>query len=335
MGIIGIVSLLGGETWLQIRSLQQHLQAVLGREMPPFHPHLTFVVGEGGLDRKVLTDRIAALAASTAPFPIQAAGLGIFSAQLETLYLPVPRGPTLAAVQAVIYQSFAHAGGRIQGYYRLENWLPHVTLAHDAPAAKLVPEALRQLPVEGYNSYLSGFSLVETDAGGQLGIMREFPFRGLDALGANPFGLTSRPCQPSDREFVYRVVEGTLRPLVSAYHTWDPARFEDNFVRSWRDKLIVLAAQQGRPVGVVSFDPTPDDHLYINNLYLQPAAHGRGWGGWLLSWLERQSKGRPVRLHVWENNPAVGFYQRHGYRIVETEGHKHLMEKQPPAHAGR
>ena len=39
--------------------------------------------------------------------------------------------------------------------------------------------------------------------------------------------------------------------------------------------------------------------------------------------------GRLVRLHVWENNPAVGFYRRNGYRIMATDGHKHLMEKQP------
>jgi ribosomal protein S18 acetylase RimI-like enzyme len=69
--------------------------------------------------------------------------------------------------------------------------------------------------------------------------------------------------------------------------------------------------------------------LYIAGLILDPAVHGQGIGSWLLGHIERMARGRTVRLHVWENNPAVDFYRRHEYAVVRTEGHKILMEKRP------
>ena len=250
--MIGIVSLLTGEAYLQVRDARRRLKerhGLLGAG--EFSPHVTYLLGEsqGGLEN--LIDRVGALAAEIDPFTIRAQGLGIFPGPAPVLYLPVPRSPRLAAVYQALYGTFAEAGVAIPLHYRPENWLPHVTLLHDELTRKTLPAVLADLPADHFDlsSPLTGFCLVERIEEGDPEITREFPFRGQDALGPNPFGLSSRPCQPSDRDFIYRLVEKTLKPYVSAYHTWDEARFERNFGESGRQKVIILA--EGRRVGYI------------------------------------------------------------------------------------
>jgi ribosomal protein S18 acetylase RimI-like enzyme len=116
-----------------------------------------------------------------------------------------------------------------------------------------------------------------------------------------------------------------MRPIIGAFFEWDIERFDRDFRASWRRKRIILRA--GRPVGYIQTDHQEDDIVYIAGLILDPTVHGQGIGSWLLGHMEQMARGRTVRLHVWENNPAVDFYRRHGYAVVQTEGHKILMEK--------
>jgi ribosomal protein S18 acetylase RimI-like enzyme len=171
---------------------------------------------------------------------------------------------------------------------------------------------------------LISLCLVE-ESDGRWQIVQEYPFRGQNLLPENEHGLSSRPCQPSDRTFICAMVEETLKPLVSAFYTWERERFDENFAATWHKKLLILA--DDRPVGYIQFDDSAPDHLYVAGLFLAPVVHGRGWGRWLLQFMEQQAGDRPVRLHVWENNPALDFYRRHGYRAIRVEGHKILMEK--------
>jgi GNAT superfamily N-acetyltransferase/2'-5' RNA ligase len=288
---------------------------------------MTYLLGDGTADPDGLIGQLGALAGDTNPITIHATGLGLFPGEPPTLYLPVPRGPALAAAHQAVFDLFTDWGGAVQPHYRPERWIPHVTLASHELAQGMLPAAVADLPLSCLEATgrVLGFCLATAATVDQWEIVREFPFRGQDALGPNPFGLSSRPCQPSDQGFIHRLVVEALKPLVSAFHPWSEARFGQGFASNWRQLVIVLA--EGRPVGTIQYDDSPADHFYIANLLLTAPARGRGWGRWLLGYLEGRAQGKPVRLHVWENNPAVGFYQRHSYRITQTEAHKHLMEK--------
>ncbi len=326
--MMGVIALLTGEAYQGARQIQDWMREEHGVTQPLFYqPHFTFAIGEKCGDRRVLIQALSALAGETSPLEIRMTGLGIFPPPESVLYLPVPRSPGLAALHERISQLFFEIGCGNKFYYQPQNWIPHVTLA----SRNLTPDLLAAM-VKGIlpkplpsTSRLACLGLVEEVEKDHWAICYEFPLQGENELGPNPHGLSSRPCQPSDRLFVYRVVEETLKPFVSTYFSWDPARFEQNWEASWHQKVIVLS--EGRPVGYYQVDTSPAEGIYIGNLFSTPAVHGRGWGGWLLGHLEAMAAGRPVRLHVWENNPAVAFYQHHGYRIIETVGHKHLMEK--------
>ncbi len=328
--MIGILSLLTGKAFLEVQSVQHQVvekHDMLSTGFP--RPHLTYALATAGSSGEALEDLIEgldALAAATDPFTIHTMGLGLFSKPALVLYLPVPRSPALASVQQAICGAIKE-GGAVQAHYRPPRWLAHISLVSAGLTKELLPAVIQELvPLRlDVSSRLTGFSLAEEIEKDHWEITREFPFRGQNEIGQNPFGLTSRPCQPSDQDFVHGLVVETLKPVISAIVPWEEKRFEQGFADSWPQKVIILA--EGRPVACIQYDASPVDHLYIGSLLLAPSVQGRGWGRWLLDHMEGLAGGRPVRLHVWENNPAVSFYQCAGYRIVNTEGHKRLMEK--------
>ena len=326
--VMGVIALLTGKAYQRARVIQRWLREKHGISQPAFYqPHVTFVIGQERGDREAIIQGLGALARETDPIEILTTGLGIFPSPTPVLYLSIPRRPELADLNRAILTLFQGAGGGNQPNYRPENWMPHVTLASKGLSSGLLAtmiEGILQRPLH-LTSRLACLALVEEVEKERWVSTFEFPLRGENELGPNPYGLTSRPCQPSDRLFVCQLVEEMLKPLISAFFPWDQVRTEQNWEASWRKKVIVLAA--GRPVGYFQYDTSPAEPLYVGNLFLTPAVQGQGWGGWLLGHMEGMAAGRPVRLHVWENNPAVGFYRHHGYRVIETVGHKHLMEK--------
>lgn len=75
---------------------------------------------------------------------------------------------------------------------------------------------------------------------------------------------------------------------------------------------VWVAESESQIVGFIAFAGE-----WVNHLYITPAAQRHGLGWRLLAIAKRQSP----TLQLWvftENEPAVRFYQRDGFRIVET-----------------
>jgi putative acetyltransferase len=59
---------------------------------------------------------------------------------------------------------------------------------------------------------------------------------------------------------------------------------------------------------------------HIENLYIDPAAQGRGVGAQLVAAVEARVPARPLTLRCLHANPeARRFYERHGFRVVRDE----------------
>ena len=57
---------------------------------------------------------------------------------------------------------------------------------------------------------------------------------------------------------------------------------------------------------------------HVSNVFVAPAAQGQGVGGLMMAWAESRTDG-PLTLSVFTVNPnARRFYERHGFRIVDT-----------------
>ncbi len=92
-----------------------------------------------------------------------------------------------------------------------------------------------------------------------------------------------------------------------------------------RDMIVML---DGQPVGRICTAHRQQE-LHLVEIALLPEYRNRGIGSHLMKGLERECEGKemlPIRLRVYRHNPAMRFYQRLGFSIVD-DGIYILMEK--------
>lgn len=142
------------------------------------------------------------------------------------------------------------------------------------------------------------------------------------------FEFRCRMCRRSDRDFVLGLYKKTLFRQVAEYHEPSVKLFDERFYSDYRQKRIIMRGK--RRIGMYQLLKM-DDKLMIKGLFLSPFYHGKGIGSVLMDQFERyaRKKGLPsIQLHVWENNPAVGFYKKLGFSIEAKEEHKYRMVKE-------
>ncbi|WP_119420239.1 GNAT family N-acetyltransferase [Desertibaculum subflavum] len=122
---------------------------------------------------------------------------------------------------------------------------------------------------------------------------------------------------------------GAIRALVrAAYAKWVPAigreprPMQADYVRALREHEIDLLCEGGRPLGLIE-TKRHEDHLWIENVAVDPAAQGRGLGRRLLAHAEAKAAAAGLgQLRLLTNQAFatnVALYQRLGYRIDRRE----------------
>ena len=114
--------------------------------------------------------------------------------------------------------------------------------------------------------------------------------------------------------------------LIPGYDT--ALHSEDEFIAFYRDEVMVNG-----PVWGAFEDDAFRGHLallpgWIDHLYVEPAAHGRGIGGALVRLAQREQG--ELRLHTFQSNlKARALYERHGFAIEELTDGQRNEEKMP------
>jgi ribosomal protein S18 acetylase RimI-like enzyme len=93
-----------------------------------------------------------------------------------------------------------------------------------------------------------------------------------------------------------------------------------------------LVLDGDEPIGRLYLDRREDEHRVID-IALLPEHRGQGLGARLMERVlaEAAEAGKPVRIHVEKNNPAMRLYRRLGFERVEDQGVYDLMEWLPGA----
>jgi RimJ/RimL family protein N-acetyltransferase len=154
--------------------------------------------------------------------------------------------------------------------------------------------------------------------------------------------ITLRAIRPDDAPFLYEVYASTrqdeLRPV-----PWTPAEKtaflrqqfhaqHSHYQQHYPGARFDLIELEGRPIGRLYVDRRPDAVLIVD-IALLPAHRGAGIGTGILRGLlaEAAAAGRPVRIHVEHNNPALRLYGRLGFVRIADHGVYYLMECPPAA----
>jgi putative acetyltransferase len=116
-------------------------------------------------------------------------------------------------------------------------------------------------------------------------------------------------------------IELWRRTWQQAYPTIDFAARLNWWKTRWRDELvpsalITVAEQAGELIGFATVEPSSG---YLDQIVVAPEAWGAGVAEMLLAHIKAISPGR-LDLHVnVDNSRAIGFYRKHGFKIVGTE----------------
>lgn len=144
-------------------------------------------------------------------------------------------------------------------------------------------------------------------------------------------GVSLRPARPGDGGALFEVTRRSVAGLAAGHYSAEqvagwmglrtPAFYED-LVAGGR---AVVAEHDGRVVGFVDAEPGE-----VTRLFLLPEAAGHGLGARLLAVgmeTARDGHAGPVRVEATIN--AVGFYERHGFRVVGRGHFSHGLGGEP------
>jgi GNAT superfamily N-acetyltransferase len=140
-----------------------------------------------------------------------------------------------------------------------------------------------------------------------------------------------RRASAADADFVYRVMEATMRLYVE--QTW--GSFSEELTRKAVADVIAsgscsIIEFEGSDIGVLSVERL-DDRIKLNQLYILPSHQNRGIGTSILRELIREARqvGKRLKLRVLAVNPVRRLYEREGFRVVSTTPERIYMELRP------
>ena len=152
--------------------------------------------------------------------------------------------------------------------------------------------------------------------------------------------ISLRPVQDDDGEFLLRVYAGT-REEELALAPWsreEKQQFvrmqfdlqQEHYRRYYVDARFEIVMLEDQPVGRLYTDRRADE-IRVVDIALLPECRGRGMGGEIMNDVlaEAAEAGKPVRIHVRQNNRAVGLYRRLGFEKTGETGVYDLMEWRP------
>ncbi len=136
--------------------------------------------------------------------------------------------------------------------------------------------------------------------------------------------IKTKKCKLSDYDFVINLVRNTIFPLVSEYYEVDENIYKERFKTDFEERKILEIDK--KPIGFYQIKQNSNE-LEIKGLFLIDEYRNKGIGKYLMEEFEKINGIKSLVLKVWDNNKAVEFYKKLGYKTIEEKDHKFLMKK--------
>ncbi|MBL0403796.1 GNAT family N-acetyltransferase [Microvirga aerilata] len=141
--------------------------------------------------------------------------------------------------------------------------------------------------------------------------------------------ITLRPACSADYPFALSLYVQTIKPLAITWMEWVDTNQEAQFARLWRPADTRIIVLNGQEIGWVEFRQTCDE-VFLKQLYISPAYQRQGIGSQVLRLLleEQREAAKSMALFVLKNNPALSFYRRHGFDVVQETPTRFVMRRE-------
>lgn len=138
-----------------------------------------------------------------------------------------------------------------------------------------------------------------------------------------------RKCEDSDFEAIYSIINDAAtayRGVIPADRWKEPYMPQEELRHEMENGVVFWGYEEkGELSGVMGIQDVEDVTL-IRHAYVRTTRRGRGIGSTLLSKL-RELTDRPVLIGTWADAVwAVGFYEKHGFRLVTPEEKDRLLK---------
>ena len=141
-------------------------------------------------------------------------------------------------------------------------------------------------------------------------------------------GVELRQASLADAEFIYRLVEVTMRSYVEQiWGSFSEELNRQNIAETIAAKNYSIIQCRGENIGAISVERHPD-FIELSQLFILPQHQNKGIGTSLVRTLalEARQGGMPLRLRVLKSNPALCLYERLGFRVSSTTPERVYME---------
>lgn len=141
-----IVSLLEVSADARIQAIWRDLETecqLKGIRITPI-PHFSWQIAEN-YDLPALKKVLRQIAATTRPFVVRTAGLGIFTRPDPVIYIALTKDQTMLNLHDLIWNETQNIVRNLGTYYASEYWMPHITIAYSDVNPKNIGCALNKL----------------------------------------------------------------------------------------------------------------------------------------------------------------------------------------------
>jgi ribosomal protein S18 acetylase RimI-like enzyme len=135
-----------------------------------------------------------------------------------------------------------------------------------------------------------------------------------------------RTASDRDLTFARDVYFETMRWIIERLYGWDLAREGKNFAQFFKlDEVRIITADE-QDVGWIQ-EQVDDTTINLGSFYVMPMMQRRGIGTQVLQMLlaRARNQSKAITLAVVKINPALRFYEKHGFRITHEDKHKFYL----------
>jgi GNAT superfamily N-acetyltransferase len=137
-----------------------------------------------------------------------------------------------------------------------------------------------------------------------------------------------RPCKKTDFEEILAIINDAAqayRKVIPGDRWNDPYMSWEELAHEIDDGIVFWGYEElGEILGVIGVQDKGDVTL-IRHAYVRTRKRNQGIGSKLLRYLEREARS-PILVGTWADADwAIGFYQKHGYRLVSMSEKDRLL----------
>lgn len=136
--------------------------------------------------------------------------------------------------------------------------------------------------------------------------------------GSPSFELVAMTAE--DSEYLYALCDATMRGYVEAtWGQWNEAAVRAGLTGVVDRGLASTVLVGGKRMGALVCNDTKDP-VVLEQLFIDPAHQRQGLGSAIVLELQRKARapGKGITLSVLKVNPAKGFYERLGFKVVQV-----------------